>query len=335
MAKSKDQFLRFRIIDEELRRKDWVKTSDIKTRIEGILGESVSVRTIQKDIEAMQNDSRLGYYAPIENDTRRKAHSYTDKAYSILNFRLMDAELSALTFYASSINLYKDYGIFKDFSNAIQKVVDAVSLKARLKDDVDPNLIIQTDNNSEIKGCNFLTSLVQAILDSKIIKFTYKKFMDKNAKEWTFKPHLLKEYKSRWYIIGYDLKDNIKTFALDRIENVELTENFFIKNQDFNHNLYFKNSFGINRADNKKIEKILLKYTPHQSNYVESLAIHPTQQTIKKAKDGSLTISIEVVPSYELFEYLLGQADSVKIISPKFLAKDLKERHEKAQQQYN
>ncbi|HRH02374.1 MAG TPA: WYL domain-containing protein [Bacteroidia bacterium] len=334
MAKSKEQFLRFRIIDSELRRKDWVKTSEIKEKIEDFLGETVEIRTIQKDIESLKNDSRLGFDAPIEYDNRKKAYKYTDKNFSILNFNLKDAELNALTFYASSINLYRDYGIFKDFSSAIQKVVDAVSLGSKLKDNTDSSLIIQTDNSRDVKGSNFLTSIVQSIIGCLLIKFDYRKFNDKAVKQWNFRPHLLKEYRNRWYIIGYDLDNKVRTFALDRIDNLVLTDESFTKSADFDHNLYFKHSFGINRADGKKVIRIILKYTTQQASYIESLSIHPTQRIIKKSKSGSLTISIDVVPSYELYEYLLGQGESVKIISPKSLATEIKDRLKRASQQY-
>src|SRR5689334_5651417 len=122
MARSKFAHARYKLINRELRRRNWVKTSELKQKIESELGESISTRQIEKDLEAMRDDSYLNYNAPIEYSTRNKAYRYTERSFNIEKFDLADDEMLALKFYAARLNQYKDHGIFRDFSNAIQKV---------------------------------------------------------------------------------------------------------------------------------------------------------------------------------------------------------------------
>lgn len=323
MPKSKNQFLRFQIIDSALRSNSWVKTTRLQQLIYEYLREEVTLRTIQKDIEAMKNDTRLKYYAPIKQDTRRKAFSYTDRDYSIMSFALGKEEINALKFYASCLRIYSEYSLFKDFSNAIQKIVDGVSIKNRLSKDIDPNLIVQTDTIPNLKGNEFLTTIVQAIDEKVNIEFDYQKYGDENKKSRSMSPYLLKEYRNRWYVLG-NLKNNSKvsTFALDRISNLKMTADKYETIINFNHSDYFKFSFGIT-TPSEPVEKVVLEFSANEVPYIKSLPIHPTQTIIKETKK-SLRVSIDIIPSYEMYEFIFSKTPSVKVISPPHIVEYVK-----------
>lgn len=132
MARSKFAYGRYQIINRELRKKPWVKTSELKKRIESELGQTISTRQIDKDLDDMKSDILLGYNAPIKYDQSNKGYSYTDRSYSIDKFNLGEEEILALKFHAASLNQYRNSSLFKDFSNALQKVVEAVSIKTSI-----------------------------------------------------------------------------------------------------------------------------------------------------------------------------------------------------------
>ncbi len=325
MAKTKDQFLRFRIIDRQLRRRSWVKTSTLKAAIEGILMENVDERTIQKDIKAMKEDTRLEFNAPIEYDNARKAYKYTDRNYSILNFSIGEQEIHALQFYASSLKVYSEYGIFKHFTNAIEKIVEGITIKSKLKNKKDSDLIIQTDSIVAPGGTNYLEPIIQAIDEKVEVEFQYKKFGENLAKVRIFHPYMLKEYRNRWYTTGFSVKEEeIRTYALDRIVSLGVTSRAFDRHQEFDPTTYFTNVFGITRA-NASVEYVKLWFNPSEAHYIRSLSIHPTQKIIKDNRTG-LTISIEVIPCYELYEFILGKTPGVKVLSPAHVVQEIKHK---------
>lgn len=330
MPKSKEQNFRLRLIDETLRNRKFVKTADLVKLIKNQLGEDVSNRTVQKDIEAMKNDTRLAYDAPIEYDSKRKAYFYSEEGYTIANIALKEHEVNALRFCGARIQLYSNSGLFKDFSKAIQKVIDGVNLKQKLKLTTDPDLIIQTDTVIYESSSDMLEKILLAIDEKTNICFDYRKFNSTDEKvERIISPYILKEYKSRWYILGFAAKDNkIKTFALDRMENLVHTNGNYYQNKTFDSELYFKHCFGIT-AFQETPKTIKLQFGARQIEYVKSLPIHSTQKVISENKNR-LIVSIKVIPSYELYEYILGKMPDIKVLSPKPVAEKVKQILSKA-----
>ncbi len=76
MPQNKFALARYQIIDYLLRKKTYVKTSEMREACLAKTGFSVSKRTIQLDIEAMKHDDFLGVYASIGYNTRLKAYYY-------------------------------------------------------------------------------------------------------------------------------------------------------------------------------------------------------------------------------------------------------------------
>ena len=111
MAENKFAFARYQIIDRELSRKDYVKTSEIVDICRYEFGFSISTKQIQDDIRAMENDSVLGYYAPVDYCHSKKAYYYTDSSYSITRFGLKEEEISTLQLFAGKLSVYKGYHI--------------------------------------------------------------------------------------------------------------------------------------------------------------------------------------------------------------------------------
>jgi len=86
MPQNKFALARYYLIDALLHRYKYVKTSIIVDYCEKKTGYKVSRRTIQMDIEAMSNDSFLGFYAPIEYSNTEKAYYYKDLSYKLSPF---------------------------------------------------------------------------------------------------------------------------------------------------------------------------------------------------------------------------------------------------------
>jgi predicted DNA-binding transcriptional regulator YafY len=244
----------------------------------------------------------------------RNIHSYSDRDYSILNFGLREEEITAMKFYAICLNLYSDFSIFKSFASAINKIVEGVNVKNRFPNDSIADLIIQTDTIPNVKGSEFISQIIDAISNSTLIQFDYQKFNIKEIKRRELAPYMLKEYKNRWYVLGI-LRDgyDIITFCLDRMINLVVTENKFVKT-NFDYEKYFEHSFGIT-TPNAPIEKIILRFSKNEAPYIKSLPIHKTQQ-IEQDTPEFTDVSIEIIPSYELFEFILGKTPDVLVISP-------------------
>lgn len=333
MAISKHPFGRYQIIDRELSRKDWVKTKELKEIIEEELSISVSKRMIIQDLNAMRDDSLLGYYAPIEYNKKLKAYFYEDEDYTIKAFGLKDGDINALMFYAKTLNQYKEYEVFKAFSNAIEKVLEAVTIRKGISTREKARFVVQTESIPQLTGSEYIPTIVQALDSNSVIEFQYKKFDDKNVKTIKLHPYLLKEDRHRWYIVGkIDGRTKpITVYALDRLQDIKILDEKFVP-VEFDFDQHFRYSFGITVPPGEPLE-VILSFSPQQGNYLKTLKIHATQEMLID-NDEEYRISVKVKPSYEFYEKILGYGDRVKVISPASVIDELKSRIEKLAEGY-
>ncbi len=324
MGLNKNPFARYQIIDRELRRSKWVKTRELR-RIIGNELEPVTPRQINHDVNAMRDDHKLGYYAPIEYNNSEKAYCYSDANYTIQAFGLKDGDINALKFYANTLNQYREYEVFKDFSSAIQKVLDAVKIRSGIDQLDQARNVVQTEYSPPLTGSSMIPIIVQALNENRVIRFEYGKFDEDESKTVDLEPHLLKEDRHRWYVVGKLKKypDPTTTYALDRMSNLTLTSDTF-QPTAFDFRRYYEHSFGITVNNSPPVE-VVLSFTPFQGNYIKTLKIHHSQHIIEDS-DDELRVGVFVIPSWEFFERILGFGDSVRIISPDSVIEEYKKK---------
>jgi predicted DNA-binding transcriptional regulator YafY len=334
MPRVKNQSFRIKIIDDLLSRKNWVTTSVIKRTIELKINQTVSIRTIQQDITDMKEDTRLGYFAPITYNKSRRAFTYDEPEYTIKNFALSPTEVDALKFYAECLQVFSGYKLFDAFTSGIEKVINGVQARSVLKPTSNAKLIIQTDSLVTPRGDEFMGDMVYAIDNRLKCEIEYQPYDREDISKRQILPLLLKEYRNRWYLLSFRLDSSrIRTYALDRIKRFSKTDEVLEEIKEFDSAKYFNHSFGIT-TPNTKVETIVLKFSKDQIPYIKSLPVHKTQQVLKETKQ-SITISISVILSYEVYEFILSKSPDVKVLSPSSLAREIAEKLNKSASQYN
>ena len=325
MPSVKNQVFRIKIIDELLSRKKWVKTNFIKRVIDEKLSEDISIRTIQQDIKDMKEDTRLGYDAPIEYDSKVKAYKYSDPDYSINNFSLTSEEVNALKFYADCLQVFSGYKLFNSYTSGLKKIINGVKLKNFIKPQNNSKTIVQTDTIAFMHGQEYIEELVYAIDNKYEIKIAYQPYYSDEEQMRRLLPVYLKEYKNRWYLLGYKFEENkIKTYALDRVKRLKVFEKTCEQKIEFDPLYYFEHSFGITTPD-VPVRIVILRFNKNEAPYIKSLPIHSTQEIIEET-DEHLTISITVTLSYELFEFILSKSPDVKVLSPIEVVEEISKR---------
>ena len=140
-----------------------------------------------------------------------------------------------------------------------------------------------------------------------------------------FHPYLLKEYKGRFYVLGYsEARSNVIILALDRIESVGDDMAVPYKpNTSLQANEYFKHTLGITIGDGP-VEDVILWFTPSLGHYIKTQHLHTTQQVIEDNSEG-LVIRLQLIVNYELISLLLSHCPQVSVIQPLSLRNKLDE----------
>lgn len=319
MPINKSAFLRYRIIDGCLTnpRNRFPSMELIIKKIEDHIGENLSESMFSKDIQQM----KAIYGAPIKYDRLHKGYAYTQQGFSIKEFPLTHEEIDALDVSTALLQQIKKTRLFCHFENAINKVIVGYRIAESLGKS--EKQLIQVEEPVGSESLVWLEEILKAVVEKTVLSVHYHGF-GKPKKDYDISPYLLKEYRNRWYLAGYcHYHKKVIIWALDRIKKVSYSKLNFISDDTFVPDDFFKYSFGITQLHGAQPQKVVLSFTPHQANYIESQPLHHSQQIIKKNKQEVLA-QLEVYLTPELKMAILSYGTSVKVISPEILKSEIK-----------
>lgn len=333
MPANKFATIRYHVIDKMLRNKyrPYPSVEDIMEKCSDVLLKPISKSSIEKDIRAMKNDEALGYFAPIEYSRNYRGYYYSNEDYSIDLVPLNDDEIEAVQFATNILTQFKNVAIFKDYENAIEKVLDKVNLSGL--NNSSEKEFIQFENTPTVSGNEFLAPILNAIRKKRVLTFNYQSFKSDLDSERVCEPYLLKEHKNRWYLVAREKDvDVYKVFGLERMHDVKLESETFRRDLDFEPNRFFKYSIGITANPNLKPEEVEFECNSVLMQYLESQPIHDSQKIIRT--DSGAIVTLNVILTFELEQLLLGYGNEVKVLKPKALIEKLIEKHQQAIKRY-
>lgn len=321
MSQIKNAQLRYRVIDRSLRNpyNPYPSKEDLRRACEeAIFGSSVGTdicdSTIEKDMFAM----RMDFDAPIKYSKREKGYYYEDEHYSIDKIPLSEDDIDAIKFATSTLMQFRDVGIFNQFGFAIDKIFDRVHIANNPLDE-SVETFVQFESQPVTSGNEMLPDILSAIKDKLIVHFGHTKYSTGKFTERVVLPLLLKEYRNRWYLISVDTKNSrVKTFGLDRMSDLVVTEDHFLDPFEFNPDTYFEDSIGIS-INNNPAEKVVLKISKVGSKYLQSQPLHKTQVLVKEGNNRDTFELDVIVDSPELRRTILSYGSEIEVIKPKEL----------------
>lgn len=173
------------------------------------------------------------------------------------------------------------------------------------------------------KGLEHFHGLLHACSNKKIVSFTHRKYWDNACTNRIVHPLALKESGGRWYLVAIDNKDNLlKTFGLDRIEDIEISKTSFKTNYNINIKEIFHYAFGIINETAKKPEKITLSLSPEQGQYLKAYPLHHTQFVVSETND-EIIIELKLLITFDFIMELQSFGANLKVLAPKHLIKAL------------
>ena len=180
--------------------------------------------------------------------------------------------------------------------------------------------------NRKTRGTNHLFGLLHAIQNSHPVTFDYQKFGASHPSSKKVNPIGLKEYKNRWYLITQFNEDEIRTFGLDRIENLKIPTGKFRLVQKIDLKKTYDGVFGISNEEGKPIETVELHFGVLKGKYIKSMPLHEQQVILFDDDQQGLRISINVKINYDLISEILSHGDEVQVISPLHLRENILDR---------
>jgi predicted DNA-binding transcriptional regulator YafY len=334
MANTKNALIRYKTIDKCLQNqyRTWT-LEDLMDACSEALFEyegkenSVSKRTVQLDIQLMRSD-KLGYNAPIVVYDK-KFYKYDEEDFTITDIPLTETDINVLTETVSMLKQFKDFSLFSDVSDILQRLEDKIYAE---KSHSRP--VIYLDKNDNLKGLHFLDVLYQAIIKKMVVKLTYKSFKSKEEQVFNFHPFILKEFNNRWFLVGKKKATApVTNLALDRIVSIDFDFNQEHIDEDFDAEEFYKDIVGVTVNQGLRAKKIELWIDKDNAPYVITKPFHHSQKIESEDETGTV-ISLNLKVNYEFERLLLGFGECIKVISPENLRLRMVDKFDRALKLY-
>ncbi|MBY0479195.1 MAG: WYL domain-containing protein [Chitinophagaceae bacterium] len=315
MAVNKNAYQRYLIIDRAIRSSRYPAS---RQRILEKLAEellSITDSMLSKDIEFMRTHKN----APIKYNRNKGGYEYTDTDYSFEQNNITEEDKWILDFAAASMKAYGNTNLVIHFDGLVNKLVTGSNKeKSNLKDAA---AFINLESNKGF-GYEYLHQLYHCIIEQTVVEIQYHPF-GKTKRNYSLSPYLLKQYRNRWYVIGYAKeKQSTLVFALDRITILKETKHKYLIDTKFDKDQYFSYSFGATHRYDLQPEKVRLWFNKTNKDYILSQPLHHSQKIVEQT-DNHAVVELEVLLTWELKAMIYSYSSGIKVLSPKNLQQEI------------
>lgn len=172
-------------------------------------------------------------------------------------------------------------------------------------------------------GQQYLEQIIEAMRDNRTLRLHYRTFGD-SFSNTEVEPYCVKVYARRWYMLSRSVSDNrLRIYALDRIVELQISENSFVLPRDFDAEAYFAGSYGVIVNNGCKREIIRISVDKNQRNYLRTLPLHSSQKEIQTDEEYSL-FEYFLSPTIDFCQTLLSLGDSAQVLSPNHLREQMR-----------
>jgi predicted DNA-binding transcriptional regulator YafY len=289
--------------------------------------DGVKKRQIFEDIKFME--SAAGYSIDLLRlkDGKKVYYRYLDPNFSINSQPLNEAEANQLKEALFTLGRFKGLPQFNWIGELTTRLESSFSLIPNKKE------VIHFEQNEYLKGLDFISPLYHAITYQKVLKIKYQGFKQSEAVNYVFHPQLLKQYNNRWFLIGMiDENEQITNLSLDRIINIEESNNIKYKESYADFTDLFEDVIGVSIPKEANPQKVQIKINEQLAPYIFSKPIHGSQRVIDR---DNLIIEIDVFINYELMSVIMSYGDGLEILRPIEFRIQLKEKFKNILSKYD
>ena len=181
-------------------------------------------------------------------------------------------------------------------------------------------------------GGEKLQLVIKAMKENRMISLTYRRY-GSSDKTYTLAPYCAKLFRQRWYLVARFEGSMFKTYSFDRIESVELLDEKFKIDEDFDAARFFSDSYGIVVDDKMAPERIVLRAYGYERYYLRDLPLHRSQREINTTEEYT-DFELKLKPTADFKAQLMSRGQWIEIMEPQSLADEIIEWHKNAIERY-
>jgi predicted DNA-binding transcriptional regulator YafY len=272
----------------------------------------VTERTIRRDIEALQE---AGFPLYDDRAEGRKVWRLVEGYKQRLTQTFTLAELAALFFGRNLMSFLGGAPFAQDLESAFDKIREALPAKSlpylsRIQELFSARPDPWKDYS---KKQDVIAAIIDATLHQRQVRIDYFSFNSRKTKSYTLDPYRVVYYHGGLYLYARAHEyAEVRTFAVERIERIEVLELNFEMPADFNVSEYARGAFGIAGG---KPEVVEVAFAAPMAGYIRERVWHESQSLVDKP-DGSVVLRMNVAPGWELKSWIKGFLPHVRVLQP-------------------
>lgn len=302
-------------IDKDIRNGEYPNTNTMNKKH----GWNISRSTFGRYIDILRDT----YNAPVEYDFKKNGYYYTDPTYFMRQVTLKEGELLTFSTILPLLEQYKNTPLEESFRSIMKK------LSEMLPDNIS---VDSAFINNEVRFISEpITKLGEGVFEAALkatklkrtLRFEYKASGKTKFDPREFDPYHLICQGGSWYLLGHSHhSDAIRIYAMARIQNAQVTQNFFAMPKDFDIKKHIDPEMGVWRTTAKKV-KVEIEFSPELKSYVTEREWRK-DQVMKTRRDGSVRLSFKTNQMNKLCSWILSFGGGAKVINPPELREQVK-----------
>jgi predicted DNA-binding transcriptional regulator YafY len=272
-------------------------------------------RTVYRDLEALQAAGFPVYTDRVEG---RNVWSLLDNARHSIPIPFNLPELMALYFSRGMMGVLKDTVFYDSLASLFDKI------KATLPEEyleylhqIEKSLSVRSKPYKQYDHLQSLIDTVnEAAIQKKFVEIDYHTPGRKKKTRRKVAPYKIWFFDDTFYLIGNcGLREDVRIFAMDRIHDLELTNEIFDMPEDFDVDEFMKSSFGVFHGDPVRVR---VWFAADIAQYIREKKWHETQ-TIEELDGGAIIFGAEVAGIEEIKFWVLKWGGKARVIEPESL----------------
>ena len=176
-------------------------------------------------------------------------------------------------------------------------------------------------------GQFFHQPIVEAMKENRVLSITYHSYWKDEENTFDLQPYCIKLFRQRWYLVGrstdsYYYEKGPRIYSLDRIVDLQTTDETFEMPKDWSADEFFEGCFGIIADQRTEPQTVKLKVSAGQANYIRDLKIHESQDEIERNEHFSI-FEYFVRPSFDFMQEILRNGEDMEVLEPLSLRQEV------------
>jgi predicted DNA-binding transcriptional regulator YafY len=275
---------------------------------------NVTTRTIRRDLQALQEAGFAVYDEGEENETKRWRLEV--QAFRTVQEGLSVADVAALYLSRSVVESLSGWPLAEELRSAFSKIER--SLNPRMLEFLStlPQVVSTKTGPRAKAGSRTLIDVTRRLFDAardrRVVEMRYFSAASNRAKSYVAQPYRLALAQGGVYLIAWvPTYEEFRTFAVERIEKLSVTEETFRKSKELPADV-FGASMGVFWGPAEQIE---LEFDASISAHVRSRIWHDSQR-LEDLPDGRIRLTMDVSNDWALRSWVLGFGASVQVVGP-------------------